>query len=102
MQFEKIKAAIKSGDLVAAEGLCRKYLLTQSDDEDLLILLAVSLHLQHRISEAVAAYARLTELFPDKGVHWANHATALCEAGFLKEAEAGYRTSISLDPSNPV
>ena len=102
MQFEEINTAIQSGDLAAAEGLCRVDLLEQPENEDLLLLLAVSLHLQHRTAEAIAAYARLTELFPDKGVHWANHATALREGGFLSEAEAGYRTAIALDPRNPV
>jgi len=35
-------------------------------------------------------------------VHWANHAIALREGGFLKEAEAGYLTAIQLDPRNPI
>jgi len=102
MQFEAINAAIQSGDLLAAESLCRTNLLIQPYDEDLLLLLAVSLHLQRRVPEAIAAYARLTELFPSKGVHWANYATALREGGFLTEAEAGYLTAIPLDPRNPV
>jgi Flp pilus assembly protein TadD len=102
MQFEAINAAIQSGDLLAAEGLCRTDLLIQPYDEDLLLLLAVSLHLQRRIPEAIVAYARLTELFPAKGVHWANYATALREGGFLTEAEAGYLTAIQLDPRNPL
>jgi Flp pilus assembly protein TadD len=102
MQFEAINAAMRSGDLVAAEGLCRTDLLVQPHDESLLLLLAVSLHLQQRIPEAIVAYARLTELFPDKGVYWANHATVLREGGFLAEAEAGYRTAIELDPQNPI
>jgi len=102
MRFEEINVAIQSGDLVAAEGLCRLDLLAQPDDEDLLLFLAVSLHLQRRTKEATIAYARLTELFPDKGMYWANHATALREEGFLKEAEAGYRTAIQLDPRNAV
>ena len=102
MRLEEINAAIRAGDPVAAEGLCRTDLLAQPDDEDLLALLAISLHLQRRYPETIAAYARLTELFPDKSVHWANHATALREGGFRQEAEAGYRTSIRLDPRNPV
>jgi Flp pilus assembly protein TadD len=102
MRFEKISAAIKSGELAAAEGMCREHLLSQPDDEDLLLLLAISLHLQKRVAEAIAAFARLTELFPDNGVHWGNYATALREGGFPHEAEASYRTAIRLDPRNPV
>jgi len=102
MQFDAINVAIQSGDLVAAEGLCRTDLLTQPHDEDLLSLLAITLHLQRRIPEAIAAYADLTKRYPDKGAYWANHATALREGGFLAEAEAGYRTAIRLDPQNPV
>ncbi|MBB6189603.1 tetratricopeptide repeat-containing sulfotransferase family protein [Rhodanobacter sp. MP7CTX1] len=102
MQFENIKAAIESGDLTAAESLCRQQLLVQPNDEDLMSMLAISLHLQQRVSEAIAAYARLTELFPDNGVYWANFATALRSGGFRKEAEENYQTSIRLDPHNPV
>jgi len=98
MQFEEMNAAIKSGDLAAAEGLCRKHLLIQPDDEDLLSTLAINLHLQKRVPEAIAAYARLTELFPDRSAYWGNYATALREGGFPDEAEAGYRTSIRLNP----
>lgn len=102
MRFKAINAAIQSGDLLAAERLCRADLLAQPHNEDLLLLLAVTLHLQGRTDEAIAAYARLIELFPDNGVHRANHATALREGGYLDEAEAGYRAAIALDPQNPV
>jgi Flp pilus assembly protein TadD len=98
MRYEEINAAIKSGDLAAAESLCRKHLLMQPNDEDLLSMLAVSLHLQKRVTEAIAAYTRLTELFPENSAHWGNYATASREGGFPKEAEAGYRTSIRLNP----
>jgi Flp pilus assembly protein TadD len=97
MRYEEINAAIKSGDLAAAESLCRKHLLMQPNDEDLLSMLAVSLHLQKRVTEAIAAHARLTELFPGNSAHWGNYATALREGGFQEEAEVGYRTSIRLN-----
>jgi Flp pilus assembly protein TadD len=102
MRFEEINAAIQSGDLVTAEALCRADLQAQPDDAEGLLLLAVSLHLQQRIPEAIDAYAHLTELFPGNGVHWANYATALREGGQLTEAETAYRTAIQLDPNNPI
>jgi len=102
MRFDEINAAIQSGDLVTAEALCRADLQAWPHDEDGLLLLAVSLHLQHRIPEAIAAYVYLTQLFPDNGVYWANYATALREGALLTEAETGYRTAIRLDPNNPI
>jgi Flp pilus assembly protein TadD len=102
MRYEEINAAIQSGDPVTAEALCRADLQVQPHDADGLLLLAVSLHLQRKVPEALAAYAHLTGLFPDNGVYWANYATAQREGGLLAEAEASYRAAIQLDPKNPI
>jgi Flp pilus assembly protein TadD len=100
-RFEKIVAAIKSGDPAAAEGMCREQLHVQPDDEDLLLLLAISLQLQKRVAEAIVAYARLAELFPHNSVHRGNYATALRAGGLLEQAEENYTAAIELDPRNP-
>jgi Flp pilus assembly protein TadD len=101
MSFENIVAAIQSGNLADAETLSSAQLRIEPDNEDLLLLLAISLHLQKRSMEASSAYARLTTLYPEKSAHWANYATALRESGRLEEAESAYQTAIKLDEKNP-
>jgi len=94
--------AINSGNLPEAERLCRAHLQRQPDDENLLVLLTVSLQLQQRFDEAAAICLRLTELFPDSSLHWCNYASMLLAAGSFAEAEAAFATSIRLDPRNTV
>ncbi|MBB6241160.1 tetratricopeptide repeat-containing sulfotransferase family protein [Rhodanobacter sp. MP1X3] len=101
MSFENIVAAIQSGNLTDAETLSSAQLRGQPDNEDLLLLLAISLQLQKRSMEATSVYAHLTTLYPENSAHWANYATALRESGRLEEAENSYEMSIRLDPGNP-
>ena len=63
-------------------------------------LLALSLHFQGRLAEALAAYARLTELQPECSAYWCNYGTALLESGVTPEAERAYATAIRLDRDN--
>ncbi|MEO7052953.1 MAG: sulfotransferase [Rhodanobacter sp.] len=95
-----IVAAINAGNLPEAERLCRAQLLTQPDDENLLVLLAISLQFQQRLHEATAIHRRLTELLPDNSVHWCNYASALQAGGSTTEAESAFARSIELDPEN--
>lgn len=101
MSFENIVAAIQSGELSAAESLSAAHLRDQPDNEDLLLLLAISLQMQKRPAEAASVYERLNTLHPGNSAHWANYASTLRESGRLEQAENGYRTSIELDSSNP-
>jgi predicted Zn-dependent protease len=98
--FPLIVAAINAGNLPEAERLCRAQLQTQPDDESLLLLLAISLQFQQRLTEATAIHRRLTELFPGSSVHWCNYASALLASGATAEAETAFATSIELDPKN--
>lgn len=98
--FPLIVAAINAGNLPEAERLCRARLETQPDDENLLVLLAISLQYQQRLDEATAVHLRLTKLFPDRSVHWCNYANALLAAGLTTEAETAFLESIRLDPTN--
>ena len=95
-----IVAAIKAGNFPEAERLCRAQLQTRSDDEGLLVLLAISLQFQKRLSEARAVHRRLTELRPDSSVHWCNYASALHAEGSIAQAEEAFTRSIRLDPTN--
>ena len=96
--FEAISAAISAGNFPHVERLCRASLLDQPQREELLLFLAISLQRQNRGAEAVEAYARLTQVFPQNAIHWSNYATALREAGLLDEAEKAYAEAIRLDP----
>ncbi|MEP6512150.1 MAG: sulfotransferase, partial [Dokdonella sp.] len=96
-----ISAAMRSGDWAHVERLARAQLNDDVAQEDLLAILAISLHVQQRSDEAIDAYARLTALFPDNSVHWSNFATALRETGAAEKAEAAFRQAIRLDPHNP-
>lgn len=107
-ELQAIVKALSTGAPAQAERQCRGLLARTPADPDLLLLLAISLHRQQRLDEAVELYARLTRLQPDSGVHWANHAAALREqaergphpeAGLRASAEA-YDMALRCDPRN--
>lgn len=98
----RIANAINAGQPLHAEQLCRAALLESPRDENLLLLLAMSLHSQHRLPEARSIYAKLTRLFPTSSVHWNNYATVLVDAGAQEKAQAAYSKAIQLDPDDPV
>jgi Flp pilus assembly protein TadD len=95
-----IVAAINAGQLPEAERLCRAWLLQQPDDENLLLLLVLTLQQQKRVADALTVCRRLTALAPDSSLHWCNLASMLFAAGEYSEAEAGFTTSMRLDPQN--
>lgn len=93
-----IVALHRSGDFAEAERHCRDALARDSDNADLAFLLALSLHLQQRLAEALPLYARLTQTQPHSPVHWGNYATALAETGQPDAAQAAWRRVAALDP----
>ncbi|MEO8779354.1 MAG: sulfotransferase [Rhodanobacter sp.] len=99
-KIDEIAHAITSGRGHQAEMLCRSELISQPDDENLLLLLAMSVHHQGRLHEAVAAYAKLTRLWPESSVHWNNYGIVLADAGARDEARQAYLRAIALDPGN--
>lgn len=98
--YQPITDALSSGNLSEAERLSRWQLLTQPDDESLLLLLAISLHKQGYLADAVKSYARLTELFPASGLHFGNYATALRELGMPEESARIYAIARQLAPDD--
>lgn len=101
MNHDEIFLALRSGLPAQAEALSRRMLQTHPDDQDLLVLHAISLHQQKKLDEALAVYERLTRLFPSEAVHWGNFATALREADRPDEASKACETSLQLAPDNP-
>jgi Flp pilus assembly protein TadD len=96
-----IVAAIRSGNVVDAERLCRQQLERVPDNADLLLLLGIILQRQRRFDDALAPYMRLTELAPDSSMHWANYATALKLAGDRDGAERALERAVRLAPDEP-
>lgn len=97
---QSIAFALNAANAAEAERLCRTQLLAHPEDADGLLLLAISLQIQHRMPEAITVYRHLTELFPSSSLHWCNYANALRGSGAREEAESAYTTSVRLDPRN--
>ena len=79
--MQDIVAALQSADPARAEALSRAQLQTRPGDEQLLFLLALSLHHQNRHAEAAEIHRQLTQRAPHEVLHWTNLATALLAAG---------------------
>lgn len=99
--IQPIAAALQAGNPGEAERLCRELLQAQPKHADVLVLLALSLHQQRKMAEAVAVYAELTQLFPESPVHWGNYGTALRDEGRLDEAAEAYALALRYAPSDP-
>lgn len=97
---QTIAAALQAGRAHDAETLCRMQLAAQPQDESLLLLLAMSLHLQGKVDQAAPVYRRLTELVPASSVNWANYANALRELGDLGLARQAYLTALEHAPND--
>ena len=98
ISLQAVAGALRAGDPARAEALSHAALARTPGDPDFLFALAMSLHLQRKLAEAVDAYRHLTKLLPDSATHWSNYAAALTDAGRTDEAEAAFRRAIDLDP----
>ena len=98
--ISQIVSAINTGQSAEAEKLCRAALLEDQHDENLRLLLAMSLQLQQRPSEALPVFAELTKSFPESSLHWHNYATILADMRFVDEALVAYAKAIALDSVN--
>ncbi len=96
----RIMNALQSGRFSDAEQLSRDALEDFQNDENLLVLLAMSLQYQKRMADAVEVYAQLTHLFPESSLHWGNYATALRDDGRIDAAAKAYAKALELKPDN--
>lgn len=97
---ETIATALNAGHWAEAERLSRAELAQEPQDGDMQLLLAISLHFQKKLDEALAIYAGLTRMYPQSGVHWSNYATALRESGDVIGAAQAYAAALEWDPEN--
>ncbi|RYD15655.1 MAG: sulfotransferase family protein [Lysobacteraceae bacterium] len=100
IEFPAVSAAIRVRDWAEAERQARLHLSTHPHREDLLLMLAISLQMQDKIADAVAAHAQLTQRFPQNATYWGNYATALREAGSFDEAAAAHQRALQLAPDD--
>lgn len=100
--FSPIVFALQSNQPQQAEHLSRVALIDQPDQESLLLYLALSIHMQGRLPEALSYYGRLIELHPRTSQHWNNYATILREMGAAPQAADSFRKALLLDPANTV
>ncbi|PXV57359.1 Tetratricopeptide repeat-containing protein [Dyella jiangningensis] len=94
-----IGAAINSGHPERAEQLSRAALARHPGQADLTLMLAISLHMQRRVNEALPLYAELAQ-GSDSSLAWNNYGTALQETGNKGEAAKAFARAVDLDPSN--
>jgi Flp pilus assembly protein TadD len=95
-----IANAISKNDWAEAERLVHVQLVGSPQREDLLTMLAISLQMQGKTAQAIDAYERLTQLYPERSEHWGNYATALREAERLPEAARACERAIELAPDD--
>lgn len=99
--IDPIVAALQSGSLAEAERLCRSTLTDNPGHPDVLLLLGLTLQRQARPRDALAPFARLTELFPRDNMHWGNYATALHRVGDFEAARNAAEKAVELAPDEP-
>jgi len=100
IELPPIAAALQGGLPQEAERLCRLYLEQAPDDENLHLLLGISLHQQERYDAAVESYAWLVKHNDGSPTHWTNYATVLRLAGRLEESVKAAASAIRLEPAD--
>ena len=98
-ELVQITAAIRAGEHRRAEQLGRDALARSPEDNGIKLMLALSLHLQQRVEEALPLYVGLAEQLDDS-LSWNNYATALKDLGRLPEAAKAFARAVELDSAN--
>lgn len=98
-ELPQIGAAINSGHPERAEQLSRAALTRHPGHADLTLMLAISLHMQRRVHDALPLYAELAQ-GSDSSLSWNNYGTALQEVGNKADAVKAFARAVELDPSN--
>lgn len=94
----QVYALLQAGQHERVEALARSRLSSAPTDVAALTLLAFSLQFQNKLTAAVAAYRRLTQLQPSTSEHWNNLGNVLRETGEYAAAAAAYRQALAIAP----
>jgi len=98
-ELSQIGTAINGGHPERAEQLSRAALSRHPGHADLTLMLAISLHMQRRVHDALPLYAELAR-GSDNSLNWHNYGTALQETGDVGEAAKAFARAVELDPGN--
>lgn len=99
--LQDIVQALQAGQADTAEKLSRQALRQQPGHLDASVFLALALHQQRKLDEALLVYGELQSRQPDEAAHWGNAATAWREAGHPGKALVAYRKALELRPDDP-
>jgi cytochrome c-type biogenesis protein CcmH/NrfG len=98
--FTTISAAIRVQDWTRVEHLTSQFLVQHPKREELMFMLAVSLQMQERTQDTLAAYEHLIECHPANATYWGNYATELRKAGRLDDAGQAHANALRLKPDD--
>lgn len=98
--IQDILMALQAGQLTEAEQWSRAAWQGTPANDDFALLLAMSLHRQGRLDEALSVYAELAQRHSDSSLHWGNYATILRDLGRLDESAQAYARALELQPDN--
>lgn len=92
---------LRAGRLVVAEEICRRIVAADSEQADAWLLLAVILHRQRRIAEAIPCFRRAAQLRPDSAEAHYNLGTSCLLENDVEQAVASLARAQELRPDDP-
>jgi predicted O-linked N-acetylglucosamine transferase (SPINDLY family) len=95
-----VAALVRSGDLGAAENLCRRIERETPGDPRVLDALGGIAYRRGDPAKAIEAMSRAVALDPSKAAYHAHHGTALAAAGRHEDAVAALRRALDLRPGS--
>ncbi|MEO8010203.1 MAG: tetratricopeptide repeat protein, partial [Dokdonella sp.] len=95
--FQRAYEALQLGDSAGAEAICRRLLEDAPDSEGPLMLLALSLEAQKRLSDASEIFEKLAILFPQSAAHWINLGSIRRMRGDSARAREAYTRATEID-----
>ncbi|HSS69695.1 MAG TPA: tetratricopeptide repeat protein [Casimicrobiaceae bacterium] len=99
--MQRAVAAFRTGDLVAAERLCRLVLGARPDDFDALHLSAMVAAGRGRLEEADRLLSRALSAHAGSAEAYANHGNVQSSRGLLTQALASYDRALQMKPEFP-
>ncbi|MFO1323707.1 MAG: tetratricopeptide repeat protein [Burkholderiales bacterium] len=98
----QVNVARDAGDPVASEAAARALVAREPRRPPVHNALGLALAAQHRVDEALAAFAQAAAIDPRYAAAYVNAASALQDAGRLDEATRGIESALTTLPDHPV